>query len=212
MTPNPCQQAFFDERAERWDDIVTHKEEKIKHILQFLNVKGGDRILDVGTGTGILVPYLAERIGPSGQLLAVDFSKNMIEVAQRKFPADQYPHVKFIAEDIMQFAPEELFDAIVCFSCFPHFIEQKKAIAHMARLLKDSGRLLIAHEDSRDYINNLHKDAGEEVEEDYLPPIEVLMGYMHEVALHTPICIDNEQYYILCGVKKTEKGGKPPAI
>ncbi len=48
---------FFNDRAKVWDEISVHSLEKVEYIIELLEIQGDDRILDVDTGTGILIPF-----------------------------------------------------------------------------------------------------------------------------------------------------------
>ena len=51
----------------------------------------GDRALDVATGTGDLAVEMAGRVGPDGEVVGLDFSEQMLEIARRKAPARPCP-------------------------------------------------------------------------------------------------------------------------
>lgn len=201
MTPNPIQQEFFEERAESWDEMVIHHAKKIEFILGFSDLKLADSVLDVGTGTGILIPFLCRLVGEKGKVTAVDYASNMISVAKRKYPSDQYPQVRFAVQDITSFPMNAEYNCIVCFSCFPHFLHQEATVKYLAKGLKTNGKLIIAHEESRQAINNLHKNAGSEVEEDYLPAAEVIQRYMYNADLSVIDTIDNADYFLISAQK-----------
>ena len=54
---------FLNSMAGTWDERCRDDQYRINEILDLLPIKQGDTVLDVGTGTGVLVPYLLERIG-----------------------------------------------------------------------------------------------------------------------------------------------------
>ena len=89
---------FFNSLAYKWDEMCHHDDKKIRKILQLSDIEKGSKILDIGTGTGILISYLLEK-SPS-KLVAVDISENMIEVARKKYKKE---NVEFVVSDIMNF-------------------------------------------------------------------------------------------------------------
>ena len=66
---------FFDSLASTWDENeVLSTPDRIRSILGKLGISNGMDILDLGTGTGVLVPYLSEMVGTEGHVAAIDLS------------------------------------------------------------------------------------------------------------------------------------------
>jgi demethylmenaquinone methyltransferase/2-methoxy-6-polyprenyl-1,4-benzoquinol methylase len=195
------QAEFFDERAETWDEGTYHDPEKLVRILGLLDLRPGDSVLDVGTGTGVMIPSLLRYIRDGGRIVAVDFSKNMIAVARRKFPKDRYPNVSFVVQDVNDMPMKAEFDAILLYSCFPHLLDQPASIRHMAKGLKSGGRLMVAHSESRDAINELHKDEEGGVQEEYLPPLREIEGMMRSAGLKVVVRVDTDEMFVVAGDK-----------
>ena len=163
---------FFEDRAVKWDMICKHDEAKLEEIFKVLALKKGDRVLDVGTGTGILIPLILQRIGSEGKIIALDYAENMIRKAKEKFPHKEYPNVNFVIKNFFEVASKEPFDSIICYSCFPHLEDQNQFFCKSFDLLKANGTLLIAHSSSRTEINEMHARKHEAIHEDYLPSLE----------------------------------------
>ncbi|HVZ37410.1 MAG TPA: methyltransferase domain-containing protein, partial [Polyangiaceae bacterium] len=53
-------------------------------LIEKLQIPAGARVLDVGSGTGILAQYVADRVGPSGSVHGIDPLPLRVEIAQRK--------------------------------------------------------------------------------------------------------------------------------
>lgn len=53
---------FFNSVANDWDNMIKVDERKINYLLDKLSIHQEDKILDVGTGTGVLIPFLYERV------------------------------------------------------------------------------------------------------------------------------------------------------
>jgi ubiquinone/menaquinone biosynthesis C-methylase UbiE len=162
--------AFFNQAASSWDNnIYTPKLLGfLAQIVPKFNLTVGQKILDVGTGTGLLIPFLLNAVGPSGHVTAVDFAEKMVEICKTK--NIQHPNVNVIVQQVenLQFSSES-FDAITCFGLFPHLENKEKALLEMNRVLKGGGRLIIAHALSSAEIKSHHHNASPAVAHDLLP-------------------------------------------
>lgn len=156
---------FFNSLAYKWDEMCYHDDKKIRKILELSGVEKGSKILDIGTGTGILISYLLEK--SPAKLVGVDISENMIEVARKKYKNED---VKFVVSDIMNFN-EDKYDYIFIYSAYPHFKNKENLFEHLYKLLNENGKVIIAHSQSRDEINHVHSKS-DEVKEDILLSIE----------------------------------------
>ncbi|MCK4258589.1 MAG: class I SAM-dependent methyltransferase [Halanaerobiales bacterium] len=187
---------FFNNKAEEWDKIVNHDCTKIKKVISELPDLDSPTILDVGSGTGIMIPFLHEKFGDVAQINAIDFAEKMIQVSQRKH--EHYENVKFVVGDVYTYPfYDEKFDLIVCYSVFPHFYDKGKILARFRELLKKDGMLVIFHSQSREAINNLHKKAGEEVKEDRLPPADQVAELASNMGYIIKGIVDDNQMYLL---------------
>jgi SAM-dependent methyltransferase len=136
-----------------WNEILVPKFIRYRHILvgglthhsaaifPSLNVKDGDRVLDVGCGFGDTAIQLAGRAGPAGSVLGVDCCNTFLEIARKDAAAAGVDNVEFIEGDV-QFHPfEPEFD--FCFSRFgTQFFENPVAgLRSMRRALKPDGTM-----------------------------------------------------------------------
>lgn len=195
---------FFNNAADQWDQMVRHDESKINSLLMKVTVRPGQNILDVGTGTGVLIPFLLERLGGDGAIVAVDISGKMIEKARQKITD---PRVSFLILDIEQASLGRLFDVIFCYSVFPHFSNPEKALCNMYDLLAPGGSLVIMHSDSRETINNRHRRIGGPVGGHELPAVGKLqemglrVGFLkmtaEETAAHYFLCLTKPRYKVI---------------
>ena len=141
---NPKQKSFFNEKADIWDEICVHDQKKVEYIVRKIGVFGDERILDVGTGTGVMIPHYIRHL-TGGSVVAVDYSERMIEMARSKFPENDFPMISYVVSDLYDLKYENEFDLVVCYSCFPHFVDQPLAIEILSQALKKGGRLVVAH-------------------------------------------------------------------
>lgn len=198
---NPKQRDFFNEKAGIWDKITVHNLKKVQYIIELLGLHSNDRVLDIGTGTGIMIPFY-ERYLVDGNVVAVDYSEKMIEVARSKYPEKEHPLISYLVSDVYQLKYDANFDVIVCYSCFPHFVDQPLAIKILSKALKKGGRLAVAHSDSAKKINGVHMNSGVEIGNDFLPSMELLKQMMRENGLAVTFERDDESYFI-CIARKT---------
>ncbi len=194
---NSYKKTFFDEIAKEWDDIVSHDRTKLDSIIKILSLCPGQTVLDIGTGTGVTIPYIHRYITEKGRIFALDYSANMINVAKSKHPPDKYPNVEFLIEDVNDILPKNEYDAIVCYSCFPHFADQRAVIQHLSRSLRKKGKLMIAHSQSRDEINKLHRGEEEAVCDDHLPPMSEIREMVVSAELEVIEEIDNDEMFVM---------------
>lgn len=188
------QRAFFDERAAHWD-ITNHVDpNKINYLLEKLNINSNDRILDVGTGTGILIPYLEER-NPKGSILGVDISPEMILEARKKFSTRENVHFQIM--DIESSHLPDKFDKIILFSVFPHIEKKANTITRLMQHLTPGGKLMIAHDQSREFLNKLHTGKDERLQTSMLLSAESQKKRFEEIGLHVSEAFENDQYYYL---------------
>lgn len=191
---------FFNAMAEKWDEVCQHDPVKINRMLAMLDIQKGASCLDVGTGTGVMIPYLMQRSGENGRITAIDMADQMLKAAQSKYAS---PNVEFICGDVLDgILPGGAYDAIVCYSVFPHFNDKQSAISILGGYLKKGGKILIGHAQSRDMINRMHQNAAEAVRKDVLPDMAAVRSYMEAAGLVVVSWTDDGEMYAIVGKKR----------
>ncbi len=208
---DPQRKAFFNERAANWLDkhyknpeTNTHDRhsDKIKNIVSTLRIQPTHHILDVGCGSGVLVPYILAHLSPQGQLFEMDYAREMIATNKRQH---EDKRLTFICSDVldMPFESDSL-DAIICFACFPHFQDQKRALKRMATCLKPGGRLTIAHLMSSKEIAH-HHNGESAVSSDTLPTRKEMEAHVKAAGLTITAFTDEPGSYLLTLEKKVSR-------
>jgi len=153
-------QEFFNKAAVTWDKRFANKEltNFLSQLVPTFNLQLGQSVLDVGTGTGILIPFLLKAVGPTGHVTAVDYAEKMIEKCNAKYAG--VPNVRLAVQRVENLDfPSESFDAVTCFGLFPHLENKEAALNQLNRVLKPGGKLIIAHALSSAEIKAHHRKA-----------------------------------------------------
>ncbi len=84
------------------------------HMLEMLGLRGGERVLEIGTGSGYNAALLAELVGPQGTVTTIDIDVELVAEARRRLDDAGYAQVRTIAADGAAGDPEGApFDAVV---------------------------------------------------------------------------------------------------
>lgn len=123
---------------QRWNNYITNT---LSFLKNWANISLQAVVLDVACGTGefeqlVLADY------PSQQMVGVDISEKMLEIARQKLQT--YPNASFqiASASTLPFANQS-FDVIVSASSFHYFDDPGAALAEMRRVLKPSGQVVI---------------------------------------------------------------------
>lgn len=198
---------FFNDNAEVWldrcyRDSKTGQYDKhgkdFERLFSLLPLKPGDHVLDAGCGSGVLVPFLLDRIMGSGFLYELDFAEQMIAVNRDRHQRDT---IRFIVSDAEN-APldEACCDMVICFSCFPHFQDKGKAMQALSRILKAGGVFVVSHFDSSDGINRHHEKCPA-VRHDHLPGEAEMRTLFRKTDLNIEVFIDEPGFYCIIARK-----------
>ena len=187
---------FFDRCAPTWDAEMIKSDTIIGKILDNAEVEAGQDILDVACGTGVMFPYYLERGAAS--VTGIDISPEMAKIAAGKY-ADQ-PNVQVVCGDVEEAQFDRKFDRIVVYNAFPHFPNPKRLIATLASLLKDGGRLTVAHGASREAIDGHHSGAASKVSNGLMSADS--LKKLFDPHFEVEIMISNSQMYQVSGFKR----------
>ena len=193
---------YFDVAAETWD--TNFRNPRLLSFLEKLvpqfNLNVGQQVLDVGTGTGVLIPYLIKAVGPSGSVTAIDFSKKMVRKCKTK-----HSHIKNLNITVGKIEETafsaESFDAVICFGVFPHFENKKKALQNINRILKHNCKIVIAHALSSEELRNHHKKISEHVANATMPKKNELIRLIMQTGF-VEVNIRDEPGCYLCVARK----------
>jgi len=118
-----------------------------RRMRELLGAKPGDRVLDVGCGTGEETAELAKLVSPDGSAVGVDRSVTMLAQARQRFASKELP-VDFRAGDANQLDfPDNLFDGCRAEAILQYLDDPVRAVAEMARVIRSGASLVVLEPD-----------------------------------------------------------------
>jgi ubiquinone/menaquinone biosynthesis C-methylase UbiE len=113
-------------------------------LVRIADPKPGERVLDVGCGTGIVARQVASRFGASGAVTGVDSSPDMLAVAKAA-AARQGAAIEWRVGNAEQLPfLERSFDLVLCQFALMFFTDRVAALREMRRVVTDQGRVLLS--------------------------------------------------------------------
>ena len=119
-----------------YDDRHSFVWKKAGELIDLLDPQSGERILDLGCGTGHLTAQIAERTG--NDVIGLDSSVSMIAQARQN-----YPKLKFVLANARDFKFDEPFDAVFSNAVLHWIPEAASVVACVARALRPGGRFVL---------------------------------------------------------------------
>jgi SAM-dependent methyltransferase len=130
----------------KWD-------QQLDRNLAFLNyrlvgdarLRAGQRVLDLGSGTGYPSILTAQAVGRQGSVVGIDLAEDMLATARRKAKAMDLSNVAFQTGDVTSLPFDtDAFDAVLSRFCLMFLPDVPKAVGEIARVLKPGGYLATA--------------------------------------------------------------------
>ena len=186
---------FFDRLSDSWDDNeFLSTPDKIRELISLAEVKEGMNVLDLGSGTGVLIPFISETVGPEGHVLAVDISEGMLGKAKQKYGL--LDNVDFRKLD---FEEEELrgeYDRIFLYCVYPHLHTPQLTLQRLIKTnLKPGGKLIVAFPTDEKYINGIHRER--KAESELLPSAPTLSSIFNSWGLKSSVVAYDSNRYVI---------------
>ena len=147
---NEAMQRYWNEVAgPRWVGRQAAQEarnvEMLEQLLAAAAAQPGERVLDIGCGTGVTtVPY-AQAVGPSGHVTGADISRPMLDAARRRVEEAGLKNVELVLADaqVHAFTPDS-YDLLTSRLGVMFFADPHAAFRNLIRALRPGGRLVMA--------------------------------------------------------------------
>jgi ubiquinone/menaquinone biosynthesis C-methylase UbiE len=140
--------AFYDKIAPVYDLLAEHSEQPVREAgLKMLSARAGEKMLEIGFGTGHTLVELAETVGPSGRVSGIDLSQKMLEVSRKLIREKGLEgRIELICGDALHlpYASETLDGVFTAFTLeLFDTPEIPQVLAECRRVLKPGGRLVV---------------------------------------------------------------------
>lgn len=195
--------SYFDGCARDGDlaEFDADEQRRLDAFLELWRIEPGDRILEPGCGTGRLTRVLSEAVGPSGRVLAMDISAEMVERAHaRGFP----DRVDVVFGSVLRVPSDDgSFDKVLCLNVFPHFSDRGAVLREFARVTRDGGDLWINHFANREAINEFHHGCDPSVCDHLIPPDDEVRALVESAGFEVVSHDDNEPGYRLHAARRS---------
>jgi arsenite methyltransferase len=141
----------FDERTSRYVESVYTTPDVVEQrrlVIEALDLRAGEHVLDIGSGPGFLACEIAAVVGERGSVHGVDPSESMLAIAAHRERAPGSAPVEFRPGDAVKLPyPDASFDAAVSTQVYEYVADMPAALAEVRRVLRPGGRLLVLDTD-----------------------------------------------------------------
>jgi demethylmenaquinone methyltransferase/2-methoxy-6-polyprenyl-1,4-benzoquinol methylase len=133
----------FTDWAPRYDATHAWRTLKRREARLALGVQPGDRVIEIACGTGLNFPHLRQLVGDLGQLVGVDLTPAMLEVARESASRNGWKNVEVREADAADLPfPAASFDKAFCAFALNIIPEYERAVAEVMRVLVPGGRFV----------------------------------------------------------------------
>lgn len=130
--------------ANRLDRPDRDSDQKPEQLVAALGIKPGDRVADIGTGTGYMLPFLSKAVGSEGAVFAEDIFPDFLERAKKRAEEHRLTNVRFfLGDEKSPKLPAAEADIALLLDAYHHFEFPKVMLDNIRAALKPGGRLAI---------------------------------------------------------------------
>lgn len=185
-------QAFFATRAAGWEERFPNDGPQYARAVQELAPSPGNTAIDLGCGTGRALPPLRAAVGPTGTVIGLDATWEMLQEGQR---LGRQQFAQLWQGDILQLPlPDRCCDIVFAGGLLPHLAEGAAAgLEEMARICRTGGRLAVFHPISRVALAARH--GGVPSDDDVIAPVR-LRGLLAATGWQMLSMDDGEDRYL----------------
>ena len=168
--------------------------ERLEKIVEHGNISKGDTVLDVGSGTGILIP-IVRKYEPR-RIYACDLSVAMLEQLNSK----KYPNIETIVADVRDLRlPGSSIDAVFINACYGNIVDKPGSFSNLSRMMTPQGHLVISHPLGKSFVRSMRERASFPL--DAFPEKPEAESLFRPFGFEIETFIDDPKLYILVASK-----------
>lgn len=186
---------FFNGLVPTWDLNSAANSRRVLEICKTFLPPLQAPILDLGSGTGVLLPVFKQLDFPPGQVFELDIARNMLYEARNRHPELSAGFV--VAEGAKLPVRTGTIGTVFCFQVFPHFDDKRAALSEIYSTMRSGGRLIILHMMDHRQLNTMHTTAGRAVADDRILAADQLAILAQQIGFTTDICREGADLYLL---------------
>lgn len=133
---------YYDFAVQLYGLIGIRKAYRLRAV-NLLRLQQGDRVVELGCGTGLNFPHIVEKIGPEGRLIGVDISSEMLSHAGNRVERAGWKNVELVQSDVVAYEFPEGVDGVLSIGVFGYISDHDRVIEAASRALVPGGRLAI---------------------------------------------------------------------
>jgi ubiquinone/menaquinone biosynthesis C-methylase UbiE len=115
-------------------------------VLKALELKQGERVLDIGSGPGLLAYDIAASVGREGRVCGIDISEDMLTMSRRRCGDQSWTEFQWADATKLPY-PDDSFDAAVSTQVYEYVADVPTALAELHRVIRSGGRAVVVDTD-----------------------------------------------------------------
>jgi len=154
----------------RWASVNKGPFQSTAKLIELVNIKKGNTVLDLACGTGVVTKKIQNKVGTLGYVVGADTSITAIKMAKKW--NGKKSNLEFVNVDAEKFSFSKKFDIITCQYALFFFPNAQKALKNMKNSLKKSGKIGISVHGKKEKVPFFSSilDSVTQFIPDYIPP------------------------------------------
>jgi ubiquinone/menaquinone biosynthesis C-methylase UbiE len=112
-------------------------------VMRALELREGDRVADLGAGEGYFVRHLAEAVGPTGEVYAVEVDEEIVEKLRQSFPPESGNVTAVLGKFEDPLLPDGSIDLVLIVNTYHHIEDRPAYFRELRKDLRPGGRVAV---------------------------------------------------------------------